>query len=480
MSSLRFPAGLRARHRVLAGVFTAAILALGAGAQTNSVAPGPRKPCIVLVLADDLGYGDLGCYGQKNIKTPNIDKLAAQGMRFTSFYAGNSLSAASRTVLLTGKDAGHACNRGVEVVPLQRGDVTVAEVLNTAGYATLAVGNWALSDISAPGRKGFDEWAGFLNEADAANYYPELLSRTSYREDHLASIPLNLNGKKGQYADDLFCDAALRFMDFSNPKDYNFFRPWFAYLSFTLPYASPESGPPSAAGAEIRSDAPYSDLAWSPAEKTRAAMITLLDSYVGRLLDKLAQLKNDRNTIVIFTSATGPENDAEIDPRFFNSTGSLRGAKHDLYEGGIRVPFIVRWPLQIRPGAVSDLPLAACDVLPTLAEAARASAPTNINGISFLPTLLGQDQTNRHDFLYWELHDHGFKQALRMDDWKAVRFGIDGPLELYNLRDDPGEVTNVAPQNPAVAVKILDALKTARKNSPDWPLPVAGAPPAGN
>jgi arylsulfatase A-like enzyme len=480
MSSFRFPAGSRPWRRALAGVFTAAILAFHASAQTNSVPPGPRKPCILLVLADDLGWGDLGCYGQQNIKTPNLDRLAAQGMRFTSFYAGNSLSVASRTVLLTGKDAGHARNRGIEVVPLQWNDATVAEVLKGSGYATLAVGNWALGDISPPGRKGFDDWLGFLNESDAPSYYPTLLSRTSSHEDHLVSLPLNLNGKKGKYADDFFCDAALNFLTYRNPEDFNYHRPWFAYLPFTLPYASLETGPPSAAGAEVRSDGSYADLAWSPAEKTRAAMITLLDDYVGRLLDKLAQLKNEKNTIVIFTSATGPENDPEIDPRFFNSTGSLRGAKHDLYEGGIRVPLIVRWPLQIRPGAVSDLPCAACDILPTLAEAARASAPTNINGISFLPTLLGQTQTNRHDYLYWELHDHGFKQALRMGDWKAVRQSVDGPLELYNLKDDPGEATNVVTQNPAVAAQIIETLKTARKNSADWPLPDTNAPPAAN
>ncbi len=478
MSSFRFPAGSRLRRRALAGIFAAACLASGAGAQTNSVPPGPRRPCIVLVLADDLGWGDLGCYGQRNIKTPNLDRLAAQGMRFTSFYAGSSLSPASRTVLLTGKDAGHARNRGVEVVPLQRSDVTVAGLLKDSGYVTQAAGNWALGDIAQPGPKGFDQWLGFLNEVDAVNYYPTLLSSTSDHEDHVISIPLNLNGKKGQYADDLFCDAALRFITFKNPEDFNYHRPWFVYLPFTLPYASPESGPPTAAGADVRSDAPYTDLAWSPAEKTRAAMITLLDAYVGRLLDKLAELKNDKNTIIIFTSATGPESDPEIGPGFFNSTGPLRGSKRGLYEGGIRVPFIVRWPLQIRPG-VSDLPCAACDLLPTLAEAARAPAPANINGISFLPTLLGRDQTNRHDFLYWELHDHGFKQALRLGDWKAVRLSAGGPLELYNLRDDPGESTDVAAQNPAVAAKILEALKTARKNDPNWPLPDASAPPAG-
>lgn len=475
MSSFRVLSGLRCR--ALLAVFAAIFAALPAGAQTNPPPALPRKPCVLLILADDLGCGDLGCYGQKNIKTPNLDRLAAEGMRFTSFYAGSSLSAPSRTTLLTGRDTGHARNRGLEVVPLQRNDIVIAQILHDAGYRTLADGNWVLGDISPPARKGFDEWLGYLNDPDSRNYYPETLSRTSGQEDHIIGIPLNQNNKRGNYANDLFNDAALRFMTFSNPQDFNYYRAWFAYLPFTIPYASPENAPASAAGAEVRSDAPYSDFAWSPDEKKRAAMITLLDTYVGQLLDKLSELKNDRNTIVIFTSATGPEHDPEMDPGFFNSTGSLRGFKHDLYEGGIRVPLIVRWPLQMRPGRVSDLPCAAWDLLPTLTDAAHLTAPANIDGISLLPTLLGQKQTNRHDYLYWELHDHGFKQALRMGDWKAVRPAAGAPLELYNLKDDPGEKTNVAAQNAGLVAKIAATMKTARTDDPNWPVPDAGAAP---
>lgn len=462
------------------GASAAVLLALGASAQP-APAPAPigetsRKPCILLILADDLGYGDLGCYGQKNIKTPNLDQLAAEGMRFTSFYAGSSLSAPSRTALLTGMDTGHARNRGLEIVPLQIKDVTIAQILKAAGYNTMAAGKWGLGDIAPPGRKGFDEWVGFLNDPESQSYYPELFSRTSEHEDRQISNPLNLNGKKGRYADDLFCDAAINFMKFSNPEYYNYYRPWFGLVSFTIPYASPESGPQSAAGAEVRSDAPYSDYAWTPAEKTRAAMITLLDSYVGKMLDQLKELKNDRNTIVIFTSVTGPQHDAEIDPARFNSTGSLRGFKHDLYEGGIRVPLIVRWPLEIKPGSVSDLPCAAWDILPTLAEAAHTSGPANIDGISLMPTLLGGVQTNRHDYLYWESHDHGFKQAVRLGDWKMVRPDTGARLEVYNLKDDPGETRNVADQNPAVVAKITAALETARTDDPNWPVSDATAP----
>jgi arylsulfatase A-like enzyme len=478
MSSFRFLAGICRRHGILAGILAVLLLAFGTRAQAP-IGAASRKPCILLILADDLGCGDLGCYGQQKIKTPNLDKLAADGMRFTSFYAGSPLSAPSRTVLLTGKDTGHARNRGLEIVPLQLKDMTVAQVLKDANYSTMAVGKWGLGDIAPAARKGFDEWLGFLTEPESENYYPETLSRTSEHEDRILSNSLNLNGKKGRYADDFFCDFAQNFVYFHNPEDANYHRPWFAWVSFTIPYAGAESRPQSAVGAVVRSDAPYSDYAWTPAEKTRAAMITLLDSYVGRLLDKLQQLKNDKNTIVIFTSVTGPQHDAEIDPAFFNSTGSLRGFKHDLYEGGIRVPLIVRWPLEIRPGAVSDLPCAAWDILPTLAEAAHTSAPTNIDGISLMPALLGGVQTNRHDYLYWESHDHGFKQALRVDDWKGVRLGADGPLELYNLKDDPGEKTDAASQNPGVVEKLGSSLKTARTDDPNWPVTNAVAPPGG-
>lgn len=471
MSRLRLSSA--SRHcRGFAVIFAAGILAFASGAQTQAppAAPESRKPCILLILADDLGCGDLGCYGQKNIKTPNLDQLATQGMRFTSFYGGSSLSAPSLTALLTGRDTGHGRNRGVEVVPLQLGDLVIPQVLKTRGYATLGVGKWGLGDISAPGRKGFDNWLGYLNDSESRNYFPTQLNETYQQEDHITLLPLNVSNKRGTYSDYQFTDSVLRYMDYSNPVDYNYFRPWFIYAAYTLPYSSPESGPASAAGAEIRDEGLYSDYAWSPAEKTRAAMITLLDTYVGQLLDKMKQLKNEKNTIVVFTSVTGPERDSDLDPNFFNSTGSLRGSKHDLYEGGIRVPLIIRWPLQMATNRVSDLPCAAWDLLPTLAEAGHAAAPTNLDGISFLPTLLNQEQTNRHDFFYWEIHDHGFKQALRTGDWKAVRPAAGVIPELYNLKADPGEKTNVAAQNPDVLKKIEGYLTTARTDSPDWPV----------
>lgn len=461
----------RLARRFLLAAWLIAALAPTARAQTDSNAPAPRRPCIILIVADDLGCGDLGCYGQTKIKTPNIDKLAAGGMRFTSFYAGSSLSAPARVALLTGKHTGHSTLRGSAPLLAQKLDVTIATTLKAAKYSTLAAGEWALGDTVPPGRYGFDEWFGYLNAADAQNYYPQMLSRTGEGEDRLFQIAPNLSSKKGKYANDYFTEAALNFLRFSQPADFNYYRGYFAYLPYTIPYASPEGSKPTAAGAEVPSEAPYNgNSTWLPAERIRAAMITRLDGYVGQLMDKLVELKNDKNTIIVFTSATGPQKDAEIDPKFFNSAGALRGFKGDLYEGGIRVPLIVRWPIQIRTNTTSSLPVAAWDLMPTVNEAARVPNPAGIDGISFLPTLESRAQTNRHEFLYWEQHDKGFKQAVRMGDWKAVRLSADAPLELYNLKSDSGEKKDVADSNQKVLGQIEDYLKTARTDDPNWPI----------
>ena len=443
------------------------LLACAAKAQQSSTGlpPAPRKPCIVLILASDLGYGDLGCYGQTRIKTPNIDKLAAEGMRFTSFYAGSSLSVPSRAALMTGKHTGHSVIRGEGgMTLLQAGDVTMAEILQKAGFRTTALGVWGLGDVSSsvPSSKGFEEWFGYLNDAEAQNHYPQYLNRTGEGYDRLVEI-------KGKYSDDYFTECALNFLNYAKPEPYNHYRPFFLYLPYTIARANLEVGRATGNGMEVPDDAPYSSESWPPPEKNKAAMITRLDGCVGQLMDKLAQSKNDRNTIVIFTSANGPHKDGGVDPRFFSSTGTLRGLKRDLYEGGIRVPLIIRWPLRVAGGATCDLPCASWDFLPTAAEIIKTPPPQDIDGISLLPALLGQVQTNRHEFLYWELHDHTFKQAVRMGDWKAVRSGTDGPLELYNLKNDLGEKNNVADKNPGVVAKIEDYLKNARTDDPNWP-----------
>ena len=453
-----------------------------ARAQTNTVSgathpPAPRRPSILFILADDLGYGDLGCYGQMQIKTPNIDKLAAEGMRFTSFYAGSTVCAPSRATLMTGRHTGHAVIRGNGTVPLGPADLTVAEVLKNSGYATGAFGKWGLGEEGSPGmpgKKGFEEWFGYLDQVEAHNYYPVYLNRRD-REGHERQIELseNLNGRKGRYSDDYFTEAALNFLRINQPDQFNHYRPFFLYLPYTIPHANNELGSQTGNGMEVPDDAPYSNEPWPATEKNKAAMITRLDKYVGSLMEKLKESKMDKNTVVVFTSDNGPHKEGGVDPKFFNSGGPLRGIKRDLYEGGIRVPFIVWWPGKVKTGATSDEPLAFWDFLPTAAEIARLTPPKDIDGISFLPTLLGKAQTNRHEFLYWEFHENGFKQAVRMGDWKAVRLSPNGPLELYDLRQDLAEKNNVADQHPDVMAKITEYLKTARTEDKNWPIKAA-------
>jgi arylsulfatase A-like enzyme len=458
----------------LATILPALAWSFTAPAQTSTNPPPlPRKPCVILIVADDLGIGELGCYGQTKIKTPNIDRLAAEGMRFTSYYAGSSLSSPSRAALMTGMDTGHGRIRGSEVVPLRAFDVTMAELLQQAHYRTAAVGKWGLGGAGTagvPGLKGFEEWCGFLDEYQAQDYYPQFINRSGEGDDRYIQVSLNSNGKKGKYIDDYFTEEVMNFIKFSKPAEVNNFNGFFAYLPYTLPRVDVEYGPAPAVGLEIPGTDPYTDEPWPEPAKIRAAMITRVDYYVGQLMEKLAAEKTDKNTMIILTSATGPQKRTDLDPKFFNSTDSLRGFKHDLYEGALRVPLIVRWPLQIKPGTTSDLAAAHWDWVSTMAEIARVAAPKGVDGISLFPTLKGQAQTNRHEFLYWELHDHGFKQAVRMGDWKAVRLSADGPLELYNLKRDPSEQTDVANKNPEVVAKIEQYLKTARTDDPKWPV----------
>ncbi|MDB6020729.1 MAG: N-acetylgalactosamine-6-sulfatase [Pedosphaera sp.] len=458
---------------LLLGAFTAA----SAFAQdATNRPPAPRRPSIVFILADDLGYGDLGCYGQTKIKTPNIDKLAEQGMRFTSFYAGSTVCAPSRCALMTGKHTGHARIRGNSTQSLLPEDVTVAELLKQAGYNTGAIGKWGLGDEGSPGvpgKKGFDEWFGYLNQVDAHNYYPMFLNRSDAQGERQVELSENFDGKKGRYSHDFFTEAALNFVRINQPVWYTHYQPFFLYLAYTIPHANDELGQKTGNGMEVPSDAPNSAESWPQVEKNKAAMITRLDHDVGLLMDKLKELKIDTNTIVIFTSDNGPHKEGGVNPKFFKSSGPLRGIKRDLYEGGIRMPLIVSWPARIKPGSTSDLPCAFWDFLPTAAEIVDKKTLKDIDGISLLPTLVGQAQTNRHEFLYWEFHEGGFKQAVRMGDWKAVRFGVDGPLELYNLKTDLGEKTNVAEQNPGIVARIEEYLKTARTEDPAWPVKTA-------
>ena len=427
----------------------------------------PKKPNIIFILADDLGYGDLGCYGQTKIKTPNIDRLAAEGMRFTQFYAGSTVCAPSRSALMTGQHTGHTRIRGNDAYPLRPEDVTVAEVLQKAGYKTGAFGKWGLglaNTTGTPNKQGFEEWFGYLSQTHAHDYYPTEL----FRNDEKMFFDENSGGRKGMYSHDLVTKSATNYVRVTR------FFSFFMFLAYTVPHANNELGKKTGNGMEVPSDAPYTKEDWPQPEKNKAAMITRLDRDIGRLIEHLQKLKIDDNTIIFFTSDNGPHKEGGVKPEFFNSSGGLRGIKRDLYEGGIRVPMIVRWPGKIPAGKVSDQIWAFWDFLPTAAEiAGETNKLSNVDGISMLPTLLGQKQTNQHEFLYWEFHEGGTKQAVRMGDWKAVRLAPKKPLDLYNLKTDLAEINNVAAQHSDIVAKIEDYLLTARTESERWPIRTA-------
>jgi arylsulfatase A-like enzyme len=456
----------------------AAVCSISAVPQSALAAPN-----IIFILADDLGYGDLGCYGQTRIKTPNIDKLAAEGLRFTDFYAGSTVCAPSRCALMTGLHTGHALIRGNAAVALRPEDLTVAELLQQAGYHTGLVGKWGLGDentTGVPQKKGFDEFVGYLNQVHAHDYYTDYLwrydppreGRPAY--DGKEMLYENTGGKRKLYTHDLFTTAALNFTRINEPLPFNHKGPYFLYLAYTIPHANDEEGNLTGNGMQVPSDAPYSNEPWPQVEKNKAAMITRLDTDVGRIMAQLKKLKMDEDTMVFFSSDNGPHKEGGVDPKFFDSAGPLRGIKRDLYEGGIREPLIVRWPGHVKSGATTDLISAFWDFMPTAAEIAGVKPPEKTDGISFLPTLLGRTQTNRHDFLYWEFHERGFQQAARMGDWKAVRPQADKPLQLFNLRTDIGEKHNVAGENPEVVAKMEGFFKTARTESDQWPIKKPG------
>ena len=437
--------------------------------------PAPRRPNIIWIVADDLGYGDLGCYGQTLIQTTNLDKLAAEGVRFTDFYAGSTVCAPSRFALMTGLHTGHAFIRGNGTQALRTQDLTVAELLQKAGYHTGLVGKWGLGNENSTGtprEKGFDEVVAYLDHVHAHDYYTDKLwrwdSRSKYNDWEI--FPENQSGKKGLYTHDLFTKAALNFVSINKPELLNHYRPFFLYLAYTIPHANNEEAKRSGNGMQVPDDAPYSVRNWPQPEKNKAAMITRLDRDVGKLLAKLEELKIDDNTVVFFTSDNGPHKEGGVDPAFFKSGGGLRGIKRDVYEGGIRVPMIVHWPAKIKPGRVSDQVWSFWDLLPTATDIAMAKPPPGIDGISMLPTLLGRAQTNQHEFLYWEFHERGFQQAARMDQWKAVRPQAGEPLELYDLQSDRAEQHNVAKEHPEVVAKFETYLKLARTESAEWPI----------
>jgi len=424
-----------------------------------------KPPNIVLLLADDLGSGDLGCYGQRDIATPHLDRFATEGMRFTRAYAGSSVCSPSRCCLMTGMHNGHGRLRDnlPHGVALQPDDVTIAEVLKQAGYRTGLFGKWHLGDSGTrgtPTEQGFDEFFGYRSGDHAHFYYPQTL----WDGDSEIIIDGNRGGARKAYSPDLFAERALEFLQRNRS------RPFFLYLATILPHWSDYSLK-SPMSLDVPSDARYQNQAWPEVEKNYAAMVTRLDRYVGDVMTSIKTLGLDESTIVLFASDNGPSAEALHRPAFFRSAGPLRGVKRDLYEGGIRVPLLARWPGRIAAGKVSDHTCALYDLLPTAAEMAGLTPPANIDGISILPALTGKPQA-QHEYFYW---DYGhvrdtYKQAVRVGEWKGVRVGARSPLEVYHLGEDPGETRNVAAQAPEVVARLEKVMAAARRESPDYPI----------
>ena len=407
------------------------------------------KPNVIFILADDMGYGEAGCYGQKLVQTPYIDGMAREGVRFTQAYTATSVCAPARCALLTGKHLGHAAiraNRRLDPEgqqPLPAGTFTLAHMFKQAGYATGAFGKWALGYIDssgAPDKMGFDMFFGYNCQNLAHSYYPDHLWRNNER--------VKLDGKT--YSHDLIAAEALKWLRQQSSK------PFFLYLPFTIPHYN----------FEIPDLGPYADKPWPEERKIHAAMLSRLDDTIGTILATLKDMNLDEQTLVIFSSDNGADNPGALE--LFKSNGPLRGSKRTMYEGGLRIPMIARWPGRIRPG-VNDTQWAFYDMLATMSDLTSCPLPAGVktDGISVLPALL-DGRTIKRDFLYWELHEWKFVQAVRMGDWKAVRNGKKLPLELYDLSKDLPESNNLASEHPEIVSKAEEILKREHMPDPLW------------
>lgn len=449
----------------------------------------PVRPNIIFILADDLGYGELGCYGQKLIKTPRLDRMAEEGMRFTNFYAGSTVCAPSRCVLMTGLHMGHVHVRGNASGPdmarqsLRDEDVTVAEALKSTGYSTALCGKWGLGDEASggqaglPRRQGFDHFFGYLNQVHAHNYYPEFLWRNEEK------VPLRnivqpvdrVHGgfrggwatKKIDYSHDLFVDDAMAFIKEQAKQPDN---PFFLYLALTIPHANNEATRGTGNGQEVPDYGIYADKDWKDQDKGQAAMVTRMDADVGRILDLLDELQIDQNTVVMFSSDNGPHNEGGHTVERFDPNGPLRGMKRDLYEGGIRVPMIVRWPGTVPAGTVSDHVGYFGDLMATCGELSGVMIPGNLDSISFAPTLTGQAAKQQaHEYLYWEFYERGGKRAVRSGKWKLINNAWpNGKLELYDLSADLSEANDISGAHPDVVKKLSGYIQEAHVPHPNW------------
>jgi arylsulfatase A-like enzyme len=447
------------------------------------------KPNIVFILADDLGYGELGSYGQKTIQTPHLDKLAAEGLRFTQFYAGNTVCAPSRSVLMTGRHMGHTTvrgNAGTEGATanyasqtLRADDVTVAAVLKRAGYTTGLIGKWGLGEAGSAGdplKHGFDFMYGFLNQTHAHNHYPNFLWRNGER----ITLPNDLTPvgkvegtgyatKRVAYANDLFFDEARDFIDRSKAQ------PFFLYLALTVPHANNERSKALGDGQEVPDYGIYAGKDWTDAQKGQAAMITRMDAHIGEIMAQLKKLGLDEKTLVLFSSDNGPhkEGGPNYDPEKFGARGPLTGIKRSMTDGGIRIPFIARWPGRIGAGKVSSHVGYFGDFMATFAELGGGAAPRELDSLSFVPELLGRGKQAKHDYLYWEFYEKGYSQAVLLDGhWKGIRLlKPSAPIELYDLATDLGEQANLAEKNPALVTRMAEIMRTAHVDNEHWKQP---------
>lgn len=459
---------------------------------TTSFEEDKNRPNIIYILADDMGYGDVGAYGQTKIKTPNLDKMASDGIRFTNHYSGQTVCSPSRCSLMTGKHMGNASvTRNGQL--MNPDDVTIAELLKPAGYKTAIIGKWGLSEgvtsENSPNQQGFDHYFGFDNQGFAHFYYPEFLWRNHTKVEYPENLGIRdekghyIKGK-GTYSHDEFAKEALQFIKES--KD----TPFFLYLPFAIPHAEltiqeeakqqyrglnwPET--PKAEGGGAKKGKGYGSqyvngyCAQEEPNITYAAMITRMDKNIGRIMALLEELNISENTIIMFASDNGPSNEGGQDMAFFRSADGLRGHKRDLYEGGIRIPFMVNWKHKIRPETVSKMPSAFWDILPTICDVAGVKAPKDIDGVSLLPELVGaSDKQEKHKYLYWEWQ-HKKKpkyEALRVDNWKVFKIT---PLqsktayyELYDLEKDRFETTNLVERFPEVLEKFKPYFEEAIK-----------------
>lgn len=442
----------------------------------------PRQPNIIFILADDLGYGDVGYQGQQKIHTPNIDQMAADGMRFSYCYAGATVCAPSRASFMTGLHTGHTPirgNRGFKPegqFPLPDSSLTIATVLQSHGYVTGDFGKWGLGypgSAGTPNKKGFADFFGYNCQTLAHNYYPDHLWANAEKIELPGNMPATARSSGSStagssnrvYSADLIHQHALQFIQAN--KDH----PFFLWLSYTLPHAE----------LQVPHDSVYENYVAQFHDTLRAAyaaMVSRLDRYVGEVRKQVQALGIANNTLILFSSDNGPHREGGNDPAYFNSSGSLRGIKRDLYEGGIREPFVAVWPGTIRPGASSERPFAFWDLFPTFERVADIPVTKNIDGYSILPLLEGHpEKAKQHDYFYWEFHENGGRQAVRWGKWKGVRLKVntiaDPHIELYDLEKDPRETTDIATQHPDIVKHIKELMAQAHRPNKDWPLLVS-------